>query len=485
MVFSRISPLVIVCLYTLCCAGQERASTEEKLAHLNSELEETRSQLNESFLQIKELQRSLEALRSQVNGKLQTEIKSAEEPTSAEADENVTFLAAKVNEMHQDKVESASKYPVKLSGLVLFNAYTNRGSLDIQDLPNLAFPSFPGSLNGSTGMTLRQTVLGLSAIGPQFWGAHSSADISIDFAGGSPTTSYGVTAGLFRLRTARLNLDWKRTSLIIGQDAPFFSPLSPTSYATVLEPAMSWAGNLWVWTPEIELEHRLPLSTHTSLIMQGGVLDALTEEIPSFQGRNPTAGEATRYPAIAGRIALDHSETDHPLTIGFGAYRARQQYEAFDAITSWTVNTDFRFAPIKRLEFSGEWYTGQAAGGLGGGIWSSVIFSDPLFPHSAIRPLRSTGGWAQLKFKPTSRFEVNAAAGQDENSGNSLHFFANPISTMGFPPLQKNRAEFVNFIYTPNSVLLFSAEYRHLFTAPVNAEGSSGDHINLGAGVRF
>src|SRR5262249_15563685 len=131
------------------------------------------------------------------------------------------------------------------------------------------------------------------------------------------------------------------------------------------------------------------------------------------------------------------------------------------------------------------WYTGQAAGGLGGGIWSSVIFPDEIAPHSAIHPLRSTGGWAQLKLKPTSRFEINAAAGQDENFGDSLHFFADPITTMGFYPLQKNRAEFVNFIYTPNSVLLFSAEYRHLFTVPVNGEGSSGDHINLGAGVRF
>jgi hypothetical protein len=484
MRFPRIPTLVLVCLYTICGAAQDSASTEEKLVRMNHELQDTRSQLNDSLQQIKELQKSLEELRSQVNGKQETG-KRTDEPTAAEADQNVTFLAAKVNEMHQDKVESAGKYPVKLSGLVLFNAYTNRGSLDIQDLPNLAFPSFPGSADGSTGMTLRQTVLGLSATGPQLWGAHLSADVSVDFAGGSPTTSYGVTAGLVRLRTAHLNLDWNNTSLTIGQDAPFFSPLSPTSYATVLEPAMSWAGNLWVWTPEIELEHRVHLYEHTSLVMQGGVLDALTEEVPPFQGRNSTAGEASRYPEIAGRIALDRSETDHPFMFGFGASRAQQRYEAFDAITSWTVNTDFRFVPIKHLELSGEWYTGQAAGGLGGGIWSSVIFSDAIFPHNAMHSLRSTGGWAQLKVKPTSRFEINAAMGQDENFGNSLHFFANPISTMGFAPLQKNRAEFVNFIYTPNSVLLFSAEYRHLFTSPVDGEGSSGDHINLSAGVRF
>jgi hypothetical protein len=485
MRLSCIPAVALACCCAVCCAAQDSASTEEKLTRLNQALEDTRSQLNNSLEEIKELKKSLEELRSQVNGKQESGVKSTGEPTSAEADRDVTFLAAKVNEMHQDKVESASRYPVKLSGLVLFNAYTNSGSLDIQDLPSLAFEDYPGAPGDSTGMTLRQTVLGLSAKGPHLWGAQSSGNISVDFGGGSPTTPYGVTAGLLRLRTARLDLDWNHTSLMVGQDAPFFSPLSPTSYATVLEPALSWAGNLWVWTPEIALEHRLPLNEHTSLVMQGGVLDALTEEIPLFQGRNPTAGEASRYPAIAGRVALDRSETDHPYTIGFGAYRARQRYEGLDAITSWTVNTDFRLAPAKHLELSGEWYTGQAAGGLGGGIWSSVIFPDTTLPHTTVHPLRSTGGWVQLKVKPAPRFEINTAFGQDENFGESLHFFANPVSSIGYAPIQKNRAAFVNFVYTPNSVLLFSAEYRHLFTAPVNEESASGDHVNLGAGVRF
>jgi hypothetical protein len=62
----------------------------------------------------------------------------------------------------------------------------------------------------------------------------------------------------------------------IGQDNLFFSPLSPTSYATVLEPAMSWSGNLWVWTPAIEVTHRFHLNDASSLVLQGGVLDPLT-----------------------------------------------------------------------------------------------------------------------------------------------------------------------------------------------------------------
>jgi hypothetical protein len=482
------SILAAVCLASTLSVAQEASGSAEELARLKRELQETRSGLADSRREIEELRQGLQELRDQLqaNRGTVTEASSTAEPTTASADQDVGFLAAKVNELHQDKVESASKYPVKLSGLILFNAYRNDGSLDIQDLPSLAFPSFPGFADGSVGATLRQTLLGISATGPKIFGARTSANAEIDFAGGSPTTSYGVTSGLVRLRTAQVNLDWQKTSLHIGQDTPFFSPLSPTSYATVLEPAMSWSGNLWVWTPGIELEHRLTMSSDSSLVLQGGLLDPLTEETPPFQGVVPTGGEATRIPALAGRIAIDRSSAArYPFSIGFGGYRARQRYQTFDQIDSWTVNGDLKVPLGRHLEVSGEWYTGQAVGGLGGGIWTSVVYPEPFAPQTAVHPLRSTGGWVQVKVKPVKRFEFNGAFGQDENSGKDLRFFSTPFTDLGFTPFQKNRTEFVNFIYEPNSFLLFAVEYRHLFTAPALGDSATGKHLNLAAGVRF
>ncbi len=490
------SCLVVVCWATIGCVAQDASNTAEDLARLKTELQETRSELSDSRRQIENLRQSLEELRSQVEAShplkveasrpLKNEPPADAEPSTAAADEDASFLAAKIAELHQDKVESASRYPVKLSGLVLFNAFRNNGSMDIEDLPSLVFPNFPGSPHGGIGATLRQTVLGIDATGPKLFGAQSSASVAIDFAGGSPTTSYGITAGLLRLRTAQIGLEWKRTALHIGQDVPFFSPLSPTSYATMLEPAMAWSGNLWVWTPQIEVEHRLAIRPHSFLVLQGGLLDPLTEETPPFQGRIPTAGEATRIPALAGRIAIDRSSAaQFPFTLGFAGYRARQRYQAFNQIDSWTVNGDLKLPIGKHLELSGEWYDGQAVGGLGGGIWTSVVYPESTAPHSTVHPLRSTGGWVQLKLKPDSRFEINGAFGQDENFAHDLRFFSTPFTDIGFPPLKKNLTEFVNLIYTPNSFLLFAAEYRHLFTAPAVGEGASGDHLNFAAGVRF
>ena len=477
----------LVCAVASYALAQDAASPSPDVAQLSQQLQQTRAELNDSKRQIEELRQSLEELRRQVqSGHPEPAAQNVSEPSASAADQDVGFLAAKIGELHQDKVESASKYPVKLSGLILFNSYWNKGFLDIQDLPSLALPSFPGAPAPSVGATLRQTTLGINAAGPKLFGARTSGEAEIDFAGGSPTTPYGVTAGLLRLRTAKVSLDWTNTSLSFGQDSLFFSPLSPTSYATVLEPAMSWSGNLWVWTPAVEVTHHINLSDASSLVLQGGVLDPLTEEVPVFQGCNPTAGEATRSPAIAGRIALDHSKGEKfPFTIGFGGYRANQQYQTFPTIASWTLNSDIKANFGKYFELSGEWYTGQAVGGLGGGIWASVVYPEPVGPHSSIHPLRSTGGWAQLKFIPASRVEINGAFGQDENYGKDLRFFPFSFDANGFPAMQKNRTDLVNFIYKPSSVLLFAVEYRHLYTLPAGFAGAKGDQVNLAAGVHF
>jgi hypothetical protein len=480
------SVFLIVCLGPAAGLAQDASPRSEEIARISQELEQTRSELAKSQREIQQLRQDLDELRQRAQPAQTSTAETTAEPTVASADQDMGFLAAKVSELHQDKVESASKYPVKLSGLVLFNSYINGGSVATDDLPVLAFPRAPGAPNGSIGATLTQTLLGIEAKGPKLLGAQSSGDVAIDFGGGNPTTPYGVTAGLIRLRTASVHLDWGNTSLSVGQDTPFFSPLSPTSYATIKQPAFSWAGNLWVWTPEVEVEHRFKLTSQSSLVLESGILDPLTEEAPAFQGRTAGAGEATRVPAIAGRIAWDrHSASALPFTVGIGGYRARQRYDNFPNINSWTLNSDLNVKPTTYLEFSGEWYRGQAVGGLGGGIWTSVVYPDATAAHNGIHALRSTGGWGQIKVKPSDRIEINTAFGQDENYGQDLRFFPASFTDYGFTPFQKNRAEFTNVIYKPRASLLFAIEYRRLFTLPAAGKSASGDQVNLSAGVHF
>jgi hypothetical protein len=78
----------------------------------------------------------------------------------------------------------------------------------------------------------------------------------MDFFGGIPYTNYGTSSGIVRMRTANIFMDWDRNSLRVGVEEPLISPLSPTSYATVAQPGLAWAGNLWAWAPQLRFAHQ-------------------------------------------------------------------------------------------------------------------------------------------------------------------------------------------------------------------------------------
>ena len=170
---------------------------------------------------------------------------------------------------------------------------------------------------------MRQSLLGLEVFGPTLGRAKTRGDIQFDFFGGFPATLDGVTAGLVRLRTATVHFDWARTSIVAGQDTPFFSPLSPTSLASLAYPAFSYSGNLWTWTPQLRVERRLALSGDSSLLVQGGILDSLTGQPPYDQSyRSPQAGERSGQPAYATRLAWTRTAFGRPLTVGASGYYA-------------------------------------------------------------------------------------------------------------------------------------------------------------------
>ncbi len=227
-----------------------------------------------------------------------------------QVEENQQLLSGEINTQYQTKVESASKYRVRFSGIVLFNLFGNSGSVDNQDVPTWAERPNPGVTSGSVGGTMRQSILGFEVFGPEIMGAHSSANVNFDFGGGFPATYNGVDFGLVRLRTASMRLDWKNTSVIAGQDEFFLSPLAPTSFASLIVPALSGAGNLWAWTPQLRVQHRFALSSESTLSLEGGFLDPLTGQLPQRGDytwyRTPDAGEQSRQPAYAARVAYSH-----------------------------------------------------------------------------------------------------------------------------------------------------------------------------------
>jgi hypothetical protein len=396
-------------------------------------------------------------------------------------EENQDLIESKLNDQYQTKIESASKYKVRLSGMVLFNTFSNRGVVNNLDFPGLAFEREVQDSAGTFGASFRQSQVGLQAFGPEIAGAHTSADINFDFAGGFPDTPNGVSTGIVRLRTGTVRLEWKNTSVIAGQDHLFFAPLAPTSLATVAIPALAYSGNLWAWAPQVRVEHRVQVSESSKLVFQGGILDSLTGEYPGYEGyREPSAGEKSGQPAYASRVAWSHQLFGQELTAGFGGYYARQNWSFGRNVDSWTGTTDLTVPLGRFFEFTGEFYRGRAIGGLGGGIDQTVLVSGDLAdPATTLQGLNSMGGWAQLKFKPVPKFELNGAFGHDNPFGSQIARFTDAPAYYD-ALFSKNQTWFTNFIYQPRSDVLFSIEFRRLRTF-----GSEGEPPNLAHQLNF
>ncbi len=403
-------------------------------------------------------------------------------------EEDQQVMEDKINDQYQTKVESGSKYRLRLSGIILLNLYENRGTVDNQDFPSLSKPPLsvqPFVSPGTFGGSLRQSQIHLQTFGPDVMGARTSADVTMDFAGGSPNAPNGVAMGLVRLRTATIHLDWTNTSIIAGQDRLFFAPLAPTSLATLAIPSLAYAGNLWAWTPQLRIEHHVVLSENSSLSLQGGILDSLSGDFPREEYyRYPTWGEQSGQPAYAVRISWTRRMFGQDLIIGSGAYYGRQNWGFNRNVDGWAGTADLTLPLGKRFELTGEFYRGRAVAGLGGGIGESVLLNDSFNDAATrFRGLDSMGGWAQIKFKPKSNFEINAALGLDNPfAGELRRFSANSI----YPDMfTRNMSPFINFIYQVRSNILFSTEYRHLNTSVLDSGSHNADHINVSLGYLF
>lgn len=409
---------------------------------------------------------------------------------AASLDEEYQLLSGKVNDQYQTKVESASKYRLRVSGIVLMNLVSNQGVVDSIDLPTLAYARPAGDSGGSFGATLRQSEIGFETFGPSVAGAKTKADLQLDLAGGFPAVPNGINSGLLRLRTATMRMDWTNTSVVVGQDGIFFSPNSPTSFASLAIPALTYAGNLWSWVPQIRVEHRVTLGEESSLIFQGGILDPVSGEVPgttpgSTYYRQAGPGESSRQPAYGTRIAWTRNVFGQPLRVGVGGYYSRQDYGFNRNVDGWAGMTDIELPLNHQFTLSGKFYRGRALGGLYGGIGRSVLFSgDPTLPNTQVQALDSIGGWAQLKYRPANKWEFNAAFGMDNPYASDLKYFPY-AQAYEDPTLARNQGSFVNMIYRPRSDLLFSVEYRHLTTYSLTDGGNNAGQLNLMMGVLF
>jgi hypothetical protein len=489
-------------------AQENSAELASKIENLTKSLERTEVELAESRTEIQELRTALGQVLKRMDNMATAgtgtpnpaDVAKGFQPGTAPSSEagqgaaqisqdDWEILNARVTEQRQTKVESASKYRLKLSGLALFNAFGNYGQVDNLDLPSIAVPKAATNSNGALGASVRQSIIGLTGIGPTLFGARTLADIQMDFFGGLPSGYGGSGSGLAEIRLARIRFDWSKTSVVAGLDYPFFSPNLPTTYMSVAVPGFASAGNLWTWTPGVRVEQRFG-GALSPFKVEAGFLDPgsnLNYGVNTYL-RTPTATESSRQPTYAVRLSANSKSEDHSASVGVSGVYSPQRYFGDYQIPGWAGVVDWKFPLLPRTELSGQFFTGRGIDGFGGLPLSPQAPPSQAQYATVIAPTLADigviGGWSQLKFRVNTRSEFNVAAGTGERNSAELRSTAIWNAYVQSVPA-RNEMLFVNYIFKPRSDLLFSAEYRRLRTYEVFGPANSAGQVGLAVGFLF
>jgi uncharacterized coiled-coil protein SlyX len=454
--------LIFVCmcsgpgLFAQTAQSPSPESIPEQIQKLTEAMARTQTQLEQSQHQLEEMREELAALQRQMAqaGSAVPRPAQANPPSPPSTQATSPATAAAIDDLRerqamqesqiatheQAKVETESKYPVKLTGLLLFNGFVNTRQVDMAATPTVALYG-----TGSTGASVQQTILGFDSRGPHLFGARSYADLRVDFYGSSGSGTYSAvytgyytaSAAILRLRTAHAGLQWPRTDAYFALDRPIFSPDAPTSLTAVAEPPLAWSGNLWTWNPQVGVTQDVGFAASYNLRLQGAFIDVgdAPLSVASASAAKsvviPTSAEQSRWPGEEARIALLGPKLEEGAHIGFGGYFAPHLSPVGTRFDAWASTLDAKLLLPGRLQFTGTFYRGAALGGLGGGAYKDFGFrADPDSDEYYFRPYDDVGGWAQLKEKLSERVEFNAAFGQDNVFARELRPYAVPGGTM-------------------------------------------------------
>jgi len=510
---------ILLCSVALCGTANHivaaqttnQESLSQKIQELTDAMTRTQAQLEQSQHQLDEMRRQLAALESQMKqggGVVSVPATPATESSTATNQAGPVTSASQIQDIRerqalqqsqiatheQTKVESESKYPVKITGLLLLNGFVNTNAVDMAATPTLAVPG-----SGSTGASVRQTVLGFDARGPHLFGASSYADLRVDFDGSSQSGGTATTfSGYFntntmplRLRTAHAGLRWEHTDVYFSLDRPIFSPDTPTSLTAVAEPSLAWSGNLWTWNPQLGLRQDVPFAGTHDIRLEAALIDVGDAPLsPVFSPSTtpivpPTGAEQSRWPGVEARVALLGSKMDDGSHFGAGGYFAPHLNSLGYRFNSFAGTLDTHLLLPAHFEFTGSFYRGRGLGGLGGGAYKDFVYRlDTDSGTYYFRPLDDMGGWVQLKKKVGERMEFNGAFGMDNAFSHEMRYYAVVDGSM-YQNLARNRTFTANVIYSPSAYLMFSLEYRHLESFPVVGLSSESNILGLAAGYKF
>jgi hypothetical protein len=419
-------------------------------------------EIAEILARLKHLEQQNQELAQEVH-QLREELAATRAPAAPAAavetlEEKVAVNRSRTQDLAQTKVEASQHFPIRITGMALFNGYLNsKGSAGYQ-YPLYAWPGSEASGGGS----LRQTTLGLEYQGPRtFLKGKISGSIYMDFWGGS-----GAFLNQdFRIRTAKIQMDWDSRSLMAGLESPIFAPRQPASLAQVAYAPLSGAGNLWQWIPQVRFEQQFHFDEQSGLRAQVGIVQ--TVESYGYEGYGPQPEPAR--PGVEGRFEFYHSWDDTRRIEFAPGFHFSSTHVAGGSLPSDLFSLDWRMVPAARLEFTGAFYTGRNVGHLG------ALESFTILPSGAVLAVHSQGGWGQFTIPATSRLSFHLFSGMEADRGADLRAGA----------IARNWMYGANFFYRLAPNVLLALESSQARTTYLDAGYRLNNHYDLALAYLF
>lgn len=357
-----------------------------------------------------------------------------------------------------------------LHGRVLMNGFHTTDKVNNSDVPQFVLPDLPGDnpATSTTSATIRQTRLTLVGLVPEFGGGALRGELDVDFFGGQQPSSGGRTFPLLRLRRAFAELTWRRTALLVGQEAPPIAMVNPSSLAAIGFPEFAGAGNLWLWIPQVRVSGDLAPHDGIRFGAEAAVLAPTSGEPQADFATQPDRAERSGRPYLQGRLRARWGAGEQAAEVSLGGHYGWLVDGEGERVDSRAVVASVWIPLGAMVEIRAEGFTGQALAGLGGGGIGQSMARDGI-------PVRTTGGWAQVLVRPSASWEVGGGAGLDDPDDADL----NADSRLRNASLEGH----LLWRKAPVVLGLEVRELRTRYAAPIETLGAT--HINLAAGFEF
>jgi hypothetical protein len=452
-------PKLSCLLVAACAAGSLSAQQPPELKTVIERLDRLEAQNRDLMAEIRALRLQLAAGQPTATPESASLVSTGDDETPPQPiADRVAIAERRLADLDQSKVSTDHRLPVTLTGMVLFNAFLNGKGSGGADNPTVVAAA--GGL-ASGGATLRQSVIGLKLNGPNLVGGGKvTGAVYMDFFGGGTGLNQTV-----RLRVSTLDATWKNTTLGLAFDKPIIAPREPDSLAQVGVSPLTAAGNLWLWQPQVRVEHRISLSEQSGLRAQFGL----------YQTSESGTGLSTEYPDLAkarpgyqGRFEYWAQSGTRRIEIAPG-FHASSTRVLGQSVPSRILSIDWLIRPAARVDFTGTFFHGENSGVVGGLRQGVSVF------NGQARAVGATGGWGQFTFRATRRASFHLYGGQEDDRNRDL----------GPGAIGKNQGYGANIIYRLGSNILTSFEASQMRTTYIGSGTRINPHYDLAFAYLF